>query len=204
MATERDVETLISVISQLGQRIARLEAREINPVGTILMNANPVIPANHLACDGGSYSKTDYETLYAVLGTRYGGNASLFMVPDLRGRTVVGSGNRWGPGETGGEETHILTKNEMPNHNHGGNSGATQPFITYPGTGGGAFGRLYGDYAGGGGFNLAYLAPTGGATAGSNAAYADSHTHTITSEGGSVAHNNMPPYIVIPFIIVAR
>lgn len=197
MATERDVETLLSVISNLGQRIARLEAREINPVGTILMNANPVIPANHLACDGGSYSKTDYETLYAVLGTRYGGNASLFMVPDLRGRTVVGSGNRWGPGETGGEETHILTINELPAHNHG----VTDPGHTHaPGTGADWFWTK--SNAGG---NVIQGGATYQADNGVRSVTASSTTGITTNNtGGTVAHNNMPPYIVIPFIIVAR
>lgn len=201
---ERDLEGLVEIIGQMAQRIARLEAREVNPVGTILINPTPIVPANHLKCDGTEYSITEYDSLFAAIGRRFGGSSTTFKVPDLKGKFPLGDGNGFGVGETGGASEHTLLMNEMPSHNHGGASGATQPWITYPGTGGGTFSRLYGDYAGGGGYNVAYLAPTGGASLGSNAAYADSHTHTISSQGGGVAHNNMPPYLVVDFIIVAR
>lgn len=43
-----------------------------------------------------------------------GGNGT----PDLRGRFVLGSADGYAAGSTGGEETHTLTKDEMPEHNH--------------------------------------------------------------------------------------
>lgn len=175
--TERDLEDLLAVIGAMQQKIERLEAREINPVGTILMNTNPIIPANHLACDGTSYNKTQYETLYAVLGTRFGGDSTTFKVPDLRGRMPIGSGNDWGVGEFGGAEEHTLTINEIPSHDHppalGTNYYHTGIARANPGAGAGSF-----DF--------------GAATANTG----------LT--GGGAAHNNMPPYLVISFIIVAR
>lgn len=38
--------------------------------------------------------------------------------PDLRGRFIVGAGGSYAVGDTGGEEKHTLTVNEMPRHNH--------------------------------------------------------------------------------------
>ena len=56
--------------------------------------------------------------------------------PDLRDRFVLGAGNNYAVGSTGGEATHTLTIDEMPKHNHttqwknytgGGGSGLTDP-----------------------------------------------------------------------------
>ena len=38
--------------------------------------------------------------------------------PDLRGRFILGSGNGYNVGDRGGEETHVLTNDEMPSHSH--------------------------------------------------------------------------------------
>lgn len=202
--TERDLENLLKILSTMQQKIARLEAREINPVGTILINTNPVLPANHLVCDGASYSKTDYETLYSVIGTRFGGTSTNFNVPDLLGRVPVGAGRGFGVGESGGEELHTLTEGEMPIHNHSGSTGSVAPYINMPGTLGGSNNRIYGDWTGSGATNIAVPTLVNSILNFSNPAYADSHSHTISNQGRGEAHNNMPPYLVVGFIIVAR
>ena len=62
--------------------------------------------------------------MYAILGTTYGGNGqTTFALPDLRGRVPVGVGNAPGLGtfnlgEKAGTQSHTLTVNEMPQHNH--------------------------------------------------------------------------------------
>ncbi|GGO98924.1 phage tail protein [Stakelama pacifica] len=61
--------------------------------------------------------------LFALLGNRYGGDGTkTFALPNLNGRTAIGAGNpaRSGinVGQAAGEETHILTINEMPDHTH--------------------------------------------------------------------------------------
>lgn len=38
--------------------------------------------------------------------------------PDLRDRFIVGAGNTYGVGTTGGEASHVLSVAEMPGHNH--------------------------------------------------------------------------------------
>lgn len=54
------------------------------------------IPAGWLPCDGQLVSITQYNTLFALIGTQYGGDGRYnFALPDLRGATAVGQGNGW-------------------------------------------------------------------------------------------------------------
>ena len=53
-----------------------------NPVGPILTMANGTLPKRYLACNGTTYSITDYPDLYAVIGTTFGGTSGVnFTTP---------------------------------------------------------------------------------------------------------------------------
>ena len=75
-------------------------------------------------CDGSLLPISEYEALFTLLGTTFGGNGvTTFALPDLRGRIPIGAGQ--GPGLTnrvlgqmGGEETVTLTTNQIPAHTH--------------------------------------------------------------------------------------
>ena len=62
------------------------------PCGSIMMFGGPdsVIPDGWVKCDGGNLSITDYECLYNVIGTTYGGAGNNFQVPDMRRRIPLG------------------------------------------------------------------------------------------------------------------
>ena len=63
--------------------------------GAILAFAGATAPTGYVLCDGSLYDGTNatYQTLWAVIGTTYGGTArSSFAVPDLRGRGPTGLG----------------------------------------------------------------------------------------------------------------
>ena len=64
------------------------------------------------------------QSLYSLLGTQFGGDGrTTFALPDLRGRSPIGSGRGAGLpeytiGQQGGTETEVMTTNDMANHNH--------------------------------------------------------------------------------------
>jgi len=84
-------------------RAERAEDVDSVPSGLIVMWSGSItaIPAGWALCDGGN-------------GT-----------PDLRDRFIVGAGSSYNPGVTGGENTHVLTINEIPAHTHTYNQGSS-------------------------------------------------------------------------------
>lgn len=92
-------------------------------VGEIRMFAGNFPPAGWLFCDGRLLPISEYETLFNLIDTTYGGDGeSTFALPDLRGRIPVHQGA--GPGvtnvigETFGVEQVQLTVQQMPAHTH--------------------------------------------------------------------------------------
>lgn len=77
------------------------------------------LPDYMLLCDGTTYQRVDYPTLYDALDPALIVDANTFKVPDLRGKFLLGDGNGRVIADTGGAETHTLTESEMPVHSHG-------------------------------------------------------------------------------------
>jgi microcystin-dependent protein len=87
-------------------------------IGAILPFATAAMPDNALACDGATYNREDYPELYSVLDAAYIIDADKFSVPDMQNAAVVGAGDVWLVGDSGGEIEHTLTTAEMPTHSH--------------------------------------------------------------------------------------
>lgn len=97
--------------------------RECNVIGEIIAYATTNPPAGTLACDGATYLRVDYPVLYAALASAFISDSDHFIVPDLRGRSIVGIGTGTGltaraMNDDGGEENHQLSVGELASHNH--------------------------------------------------------------------------------------
>lgn len=93
-------------------------------VGEIRMFGFSRTPNGWQACDGSLLPISEYEVLFALIGTTYGGDGqTTFAVPDLRGRLPIHQGT--GPGlsnyvigQVGGSENVTLIQGQMPAHSH--------------------------------------------------------------------------------------
>ncbi|MEY7850464.1 phage tail protein [Natrarchaeobius sp. A-rgal3] len=164
-------------------------------VGGIEMFAGTFAPKGFMMCDGRQLLLQNYNALYSLLGTTYGGDGQrVFRVPDLTGRTAIGAGQGTGRtprdlGETGGEEAVGLTTNELPTHTHRAQS--TLPVS-----------RSQGNSGTPGGHHLARSEDV--------EIYADSSgadmsvETTIRDTGEGMPHGNMPPYLAINYVIAVQ
>lgn len=81
-------------------------------------------PKNWVQCRGQILPIQQYQALFALLGTTYGGNGvNTFALPDLQGRVPLGVGNdstggQWTSGQKGGSESIVLQTSQMPAHTH--------------------------------------------------------------------------------------
>lgn len=93
-------------------------------IGEIRAFAGNYAPEYWHICDGSSLPINQYQALYSLLGTRYGGDGvNTFNLPNLLGRMPIGQGQ--GPnltartlGSYGGSETVALTVSNLPAHTH--------------------------------------------------------------------------------------
>lgn len=106
--------------------------------GSIIDYAGTSVPNGYLNCDGSSYLVADYPALYAAIGYTWGGSGANFSVPNLQRSVTIGSGGTVVNsiignvvGNTGGEEQHLMTTDELVAHTHTinvwGASGSSSP-----------------------------------------------------------------------------
>jgi len=145
-------------------------------------------------CNGQILPINQNQALFSLLGTTYGGNGqTTFALPNLQGRMAIGFGNGHILGEAAGESAHTLIASEMAAHTHDVTlKGATTPDTASP--------------------SNAVFAPVklGAATYKAFANGVEANTSTplkgapTTSVGGSQPHENMPPYIVLNYVIALQ
>jgi microcystin-dependent protein len=93
-------------------------------IAEIRLFAGNFAPRNWAFCQGQTISISQNTALFSLLGTNYGGNGqTTFQLPNLAGRTAVGTGT--GPGlsniplgQMAGTETVTLSAAQMPAHTH--------------------------------------------------------------------------------------
>lgn len=155
-------------------------------IGEVMCGGWNFCPDGWLECNGQQVIIAEYDALFSLIGTTYGGDGQYtFALPNIQGRTMVHQGQGTGLsnrvlGETGGAETVTLTTNQLPSHTHGvavhsGAERSASPTGKIPGTTTAAT-PVYNSTA------------TSGKTLQSNA---------LSQAGGSQPHNNLQPYLVM-------
>ncbi len=152
-------------------------------VGEVRMFAGNFAPAGWMFCDGQLLPISEYETLFNLIGTTYGGDGqSTFAVPDLRGRIPIHTSSSHTLAETGGAEAVTITVPQLPAHSHpllANNAIANSPNPENKFLGLSSQVQMYfGD------------PPNINMNAGA-----------ISSIGGSQPHDNMMPFLCLSFII---
>ncbi len=168
-------------------------------VGQVLIFGGNFAPAGWMTCQGQLLPISEYETLFNLIGTTYGGDGqSTFALPDLQGRAPVhmGQGNglsNYAIGQAAGVESVTLTTQQIPAHNHfvQVDTGNTTNNTSKP-------------------TNTSYLSDeVQGAPSDSAFVYVANNgqnqttlaTQTIAITGGSQPHENRQPLLVLNFII---
>jgi microcystin-dependent protein len=143
-------------------------------------------PAGWALCNGQTLDISQNTTLFTLIGTTYGGDGqTTFALPNLLSRIPfhmgTGAGQTLTIGQVSGAETVTLTTNQIPAHTH----------------------SLAASSAGG-----TQSSPANGVWAAStlDEFSTEANTHTmaasaIAAAGGSQPHDNIPPFLVINFII---
>lgn len=148
-------------------------------------------PNGWLQCNGSLLPVANYEVLFSLLGTNYGGDGNVtFGLPDLRGRVPIhqGQGNGLSAyviGQSGGSETVTLTSQQLASHAHAvlaSTAPATSADPSNAVTAAGIVGDPF--YAPGPAPSSQNFAPT-----------------TLSQTGGNQPHENCAPSLALMFCI---
>lgn len=190
-------------------------------IGSVFSTTRDPLPDYLLLCDGANYSGDAYPELYAIIGDEFRLGDGTFVVPNLQGKFVLGDlppelieGLDFVPGDIGGEYDHVLSVDEIPSHTHtqdahnhtqnAHNHTSPNHLHGVPSVNNGTIGA-----------NPILLRSTAAAGINTNTtnqtatidnATATNQATTAVNQntGGGDSHNNMPPYYVLRYAIVAR
>lgn len=164
-------------------------------VGEVRMFCGNFAPAGWALCNGQLLPISQNTALFSLLGTNYGGDGrSTFALPNLQGAFALHAGASAGPGlsarvtgQTGGAETVALAASQLPAHGHGmaavsgATTGTPDAAVSLAPTSNGS---------------PLYRAPDN--------VWLNTAPGDIGASGGGAAHNNLPPYLAVTFIIALQ
>jgi len=167
-------------------------------VGEIRIFAGNFPPVGWAFCNGQQITIAENDTLYAVIGTTYGGDGvQTFNLPNLVAHLPIGQGQ--GPGLTPrvmgqnfGSDTVTLTRDQIPAHNHTVMASAD-----------------LGNENGPQNATLAAVGAAGSSTLFYSTASVPGTLHQLSSQtlantGGSLPHENMMPTLTLNYIIATQ
>src|SRR5207237_3760758 len=141
-------------------------------------------PKGWALCNGQLLPINRNRALFSLLGTTYGGNGQTnFALPNLQGRAPIHVGSGHTLGEKAGEQAHTLSIAEIPTHVHTLNGSTTTASTVSPDV------------------NTVLSVATPQFTYGGPAGLVAMAPNSIGNTGGSQAHQNMQPFLVVNFSI---
>jgi microcystin-dependent protein len=152
-------------------------------MGEIRTFAGNFAPVGWLPCDGRLLPISEYDTLFALIGTTYGGDGvNTFGLPDLQGRAPMHrtQSSSYPIGMKAGDEAVTLTVPQLPLHTHPAAATNVGGTVDTPTNG------LWASPA-----PNFYSATTNGTM----------HPLAVQPQGGSQPHDNMMPFLAVTFII---
>lgn len=154
-------------------------------LGEIRMWGGNFAPVSWEFCNGQLLSIAQFDALFALIGTTYGGDGvNDFGLPNLQSRVPVHQGPNYVIGQMAGVEEVTLTSAQMPIHQHTVNASASTATSTSP-TG-------------------ATWAPWGDEPYSTGSPNSTLNPSALTAAGSSLPHENMPPFLAITFIIAVE
>jgi len=158
-------------------------------IGEIRMFAGNFAPSGWAFCNGQTMQIAQFDALFALIGTTYGGDGqNTFQLPNLQSRIPVHQGTNpsngisYIQGQAAGEESVMLTFNQMPQHSHIAQALSTAGNQQGPAGGIWASSSTLGQFS-------------------SNAANSTMNPAAISSVGSNSGHPNIMPFLAVNFII---
>jgi len=151
-------------------------------IGEIRMVGFNFAPNGWAFCNGQIMAIAQNDALFNLIGTTYGGDGvQTFALPNLQGRIPFHQGSGMVLSQISGTETVTLLANQMPAHSHSLAANSANGTQSSP-AGAVCAASPLDEFSTGA--NAQLMAPS-----------------TITSAGGNQPHDNMPPFLVINFVI---
>ncbi len=156
-------------------------------VGEIRLFAGNFAPVDWNFCDGTVLAISEFDVLFNLIGTTYGGDGvNTFQLPDLRGRVPIHMGQGSGLanytiGQRAGTETVTLTTGQIPSHTHLANANSNQGTAITPTSNVWAALTDFSQYA---------TSTTGNMSA-----------SAVGQAGSNQPHDNLLPFLSVNFII---
>jgi microcystin-dependent protein len=152
-------------------------------VGEIRLFAGNFAPQGWAFCDGQLLAIAEYETLFNLIGTTYGGDGQqTFALPDMRGRIPVHQGNAVILAEQGGVEQVTLSVSQIPSHQHALLASAAPANSPHPAA------HVLGETT----TTTPYFAGAPAVALSSN---------SVRAVGGNQPHTNLQPFLCVNYII---
>jgi microcystin-dependent protein len=152
-------------------------------IGEIRIFAGNYAPYGWMFCQGQLLPINEYDTLFNLIGTTYGGDGqSTFQLPDLRGRLPIHQGGGFTLAQKSGVEAVTLTTQQIPAHSHPFQASTADGNANMPSGNMAAKATTV---------TLYYQAVPTNAMG----------PNSISSTGGSLPHDNFQPYLCLDFII---